>query len=124
MSDCVFCNMDSSRVIDSNERFYVIKDGYPVTDGHILVIPKRHVCSFFELDKHEQSLCLDLLKTHQRLMKEEDDSIMGFNIGVNVGEEAGQTVMHCHVHLIPRRKGDMDDPRGGVRGVIPDKQKY
>jgi len=116
--------MESSRIIDSNERFYVIKDGYPVTDGHILVIPKRHVSSFFELDKHEQSLCLDLLKTHQRLMKEEDKLISGFNIGVNIGEDAGQTVMHCHVHLIPRRKGDTNDPSGGVRGVIPSKQKY
>ena len=92
--------------------------------GDSLFIPKRHVQSFFDLEKNEKEAIFELLELERETLMEKDNLITGFNIGINDGSDAGQTVMHCHVHLIPRRKGDMDDPRGGVRGVIPEKQSY
>jgi diadenosine tetraphosphate (Ap4A) HIT family hydrolase len=102
----------------------VMEDKYPVTEGHSLIIPKRHVESVGELTQPEfkrLSLMISMTKSHLRTR---DDSIKGFNIGINEGVVAGQTIPHLHIHVIPRREGDMDDPTGGVRGVIPDKQKY
>ena len=125
--ECPFCsildNDVNNRVIAQNDLAFVIRDGYPVSEGHTLIIPKRHAGSFFEITNEERVALLSLLDSaKKKLDKEfEPDS---YNIGINDGEEAGQTVPHLHIHLIPRHKGDMDDPKGGVRGVIPEKQKY
>ena len=124
MKDCIFCNMESSRKIDENDLFYVIKDGFPVTDLHTLIIPNRHIETYFELTEAEVLSLNTMINKHKQLIEQEDSSVTGFNIGMNCGEDAGQTVFHCHVHLIPRRKGDMEEPKGGVRGVIPDKRTY
>ena len=124
MKDCIFCNLEPSRIEDRNEFFVAIKDLYPVTEGHTLIIPNRHVESFFELTRDEEIAMLDMLSSQRQELSELDTSITGFNVGINDGEDAGQTIMHCHIHLIPRRKGDMESPRGGVRGVIPSKQSY
>jgi ATP adenylyltransferase len=124
MEDCIFCNLEPSRIEDRNEFFVAIKDLYPVTEGHTLIIPSRHVSSFFELPREEELAMLDMLSAQKKHLSQLDKTITGFNVGINDGEDAGQTVMHCHIHLIPRRKGDMESPRGGVRGVIPEKQSY
>ena len=124
MKDCIFCNLEPSRIEDRNEFFVAIKDLYPVTEGHTLIIPSRHVESFFELTRDEEIAMLDMLSSQKEKLSQLDKSITGFNVGINDGEDAGQTIMHCHIHLIPRRKGDMESPRGGVRGVIPGKQSY
>tara|TARA_Y100000589_G_C27023557_1_gene575929 strand:- start:495 stop:869 length:375 start_codon:yes stop_codon:yes gene_type:complete len=124
MNDCVFCNLDESRIEIENDLALSFKDLYPVTNGHTLVIPKRKVQSFFDLTEEETAAMFELLHLQKEDLKNKDSSITGFNIGINDGEDAGQTIMHCHIHLIPRRSGDMEDPRGGVRGVIPEKQSY
>ena len=124
MNDCVFCNLDESRIEIENDLALSFKDLYPVTNGHTLVIPKRKVQSFFDLTEEETAAMFELLHLQKEDLKNKDYSITGFNIGINDGEDAGQTIMHCHIHLIPRRSGDMEDPRGGVRGVIPEKQSY
>ena len=107
-----------------NELAVAVEDLYPVTPTHMLIIPRRHVSDYFELHQPERNAIEQLLHDARGHLATRDKSISGFNIGVNVGEVAGQTVGHAHVHLIPRREGDMDDPRGGVRGVIPARQKY
>ena len=124
MNDCVFCNLDESRIEIENDLALSFKDLYPVTNGHTLVIPKRKVQSFFDLTEEETAAMFELLYLQKEDLKNKASSITGFNIGFNAGEDAGQTIMHCHIHLIPRRSGDMEDPRGGVRGVIPEKQSY
>ena len=124
MKECIFCNLDESRVEIENNLALSFKDLYPVTKGHSLVIPKRHAQSFFDLEKDEKKAILELLELQKEKLTSQDKLITGFNIGINDGIDSGQTVMHCHVHLIPRRKGDMTDPRGGVRGVIPGMQSY
>jgi len=124
MPSCLFCNISSDRIIEESNLFVVIRDIFPVTALHTLIIPKRHVESYFELTPHEQHEMLSLLRNHKGRISEEDVSVSGFNIGINIGEDAGQTIFHCHIHLIPRRKGDTENPRGGVRGVIKDKQQY
>jgi diadenosine tetraphosphate (Ap4A) HIT family hydrolase len=101
-----------------------LADGFPVTEGHMLVVPRRHVADYFDLTERERMDAGELLWLLRSRACKMDKRITGFNVGVNVGASAGQTVMHCHIHLIPRRDGDMDDPRGGVRGVIPARQKY
>ena len=121
---CIFCEMPSERVIAENELAYAILDAFPVTKGHTLIIPKRHVSDFFSLYQPERNAMQRLLEEQRQNILNADSTVTGFNIGNNVGEDAGQTVMHCHTHLIPRRKGDVEEPRGGVRGVIADKQKY
>jgi diadenosine tetraphosphate (Ap4A) HIT family hydrolase len=123
-NDCPFCHPEPKRLLAENELTYVFKDGFPVTEGHVLIIPKRHVANYFELGQAEINACTALLNEQQVVAKQNDDSIEGFNIGVNVGETAGQTVMHCHIHLIPRRQGDVEDPIGGVRNTIPGKGNY
>ncbi len=124
MLDCVFCSIPKDRVIFETNFFFVIEDKFPVSNLHCLIISKRHVSSYFDLTNEEKLELIEateLAKTH---VDATDPKINGYNIGINVGEEAGQTVMHFHQHLIPRRKDDMDNPAGGVRGVIPIKQKY
>ena len=123
--DCIFCNKINCKVISSTKNFFIIRDtAYPVTKHHTLIITNRHVADFFELTKEEMSELDEILKNQKKELKDLDNEISGFNVGVNIGKDAGQSIMHCHLHLIPRRKGDVEDPRGGVRGVIPDKQKY
>ena len=122
---CIFCEIATNdRVIDQTDHSFVIRDAFPVTEGHTLIIPKRHVADYFNLNPNETSDIQDLLQKHKALIEGNDASVDGFNIGINVGATAGQTVFHVHVHLIPRRIGDVDNPKGGVRGVIPAKQKY
>ena len=121
---CLFCTIDPARIIDENELAYVIEDGFPVTVGHRLVIPKRHAADYFHLVQPELNAINQLLTKHKALIEQEDSTVSGFNIGMNCGEDAGQTVFHCHIHLIPRRKGDVDEPRGGVRHLIPGKGSY
>ncbi len=123
MNSCPFCNLDKSRVVLDNEQAIAILDGYPVTPGHCLIVPKRHVASFFEATGEEKMAMLDLLaEMHQLLLKERNPE--GVNIGINDGAAAGQTVMHLHIHLIPRYVGDTADPRGGVRWIMPEKAPY
>jgi ATP adenylyltransferase len=121
---CLFCESDKLKIVESNESAFSIRDNYPVTPLHTLIIPFRHVESYFELTKDELDSCNDLLASQKQYLDQSDSEITGYNIGMNIGSDAGQTIDHCHIHLIPRRSGDMNDPRGGVRGVIPDKQKY
>lgn len=124
LKDCIFCNLDNSRIEKENSFALSFKDLYPVTSGHTLVIPKRHTQSFFDLTGEEKKAMLELLESQRSDLMKSDKSITGFNIGVNDGTDSGQTIMHCHIHLIPRRSGDTKEPRGGVRGVIPEKQSY
>ena len=123
--DCIFCNKTNCKVISSTKHFFIIRDtAYPVTKHHTLIITNRHVDDYFDLNKEEINDLDKILKNQKRELKQLDKDISAFNIGVNIGRDAGQSIMHCHIHLIPRRKGDVKDPRGGVRGVIPEKQKY
>ena len=127
IDNCLFCNIpnvDKKRIIDENSLAYVIRDGFPVTDGHTLFIPKRHTLDYFGLTEAEVLAINNLIKSHRVLLLERDPSIAGFNIGMNCGKVAGQSVWHCHVHLIPRRQGDAPYPKGGVRHVIPYKGNY
>ena len=125
-TSCLFCNLKQHgiEVIAENELAIAFYDSYAVTKYHTLVIPKRHISDYFELHTPEVNAINQLVKEQKRLLEQKDKTITGFNIGVNVGEDAGQSIFHVHIHLIPRRAGDMDEPKGGVRGVIPDKQKY
>ena len=123
--ECIFCNKSNCKIILSTNYFFVIRDTvYPVTKNHTLIITNRHVSDYFDLKDEELSELNIILKNQKKELENLDNKITGFNVGVNIGKDAGQSIMHCHVHLIPRRKGDVDDPRGGVRGVIPSKQKY
>lgn len=121
--NCPFCHQEELGIIMENELAFAIYDKYPVNEGHILIITKRHVADYFDTTHEEKLAILELIEKSKTVLAEEY-SPNGYNIGINCGEVAGQTVMHLHVHLIPRYKGDMDDPRGGVRGVIPDKRVY
>ena len=124
MSNCIFCNLPTERIIDEYKHFYVIRDAYPVTPLHSLVITKRHVVSYFQCSKEEHDEIPMILDTQKTELKILDDTITGFNIGMNIGEDAGQTIFHCHIHIIPRRHTDTLNPRGGIRGVIPKMQNY
>ena len=124
MKDCVFCNIEDSSKIYEDEFFFIIRDGFPVTNLHTLFITQRCMDSYFDLTDDELNRLQKLIKEQKDLILKGDSNVTGFNIGINVGIDAGQTVMHTHIHLIPRRKGDMENPRGGVRGVIPEKQSY
>lgn len=121
---CIFCELASDRFIDETELTLVLRDAFPVTDLHTLIIPKRHVSDYFNLTIDERDDIQNLLLKHKDLIENEDSSVSGFNVGNNIGLSAGQTVFHVHTHLIPRRDGDVESPRGGVRGVIPGKQAY
>jgi diadenosine tetraphosphate (Ap4A) HIT family hydrolase len=123
MKACVFCEIIKENYVLENDFFYAIFDKYPVTEGHLLVIPKRHVETLFELNESERAELLAFVEQGKKKL-DQQFSPVGFNFGVNQGESAGQTIPHLHLHIIPRYKGDMEDPEGGVRGVIPEKQKY
>jgi diadenosine tetraphosphate (Ap4A) HIT family hydrolase len=120
---CPFCTLESTRIIISNDHAVTIRDGFPVSEGHTLIIPIRHIASLFEATVEEQAALLELL-AQARQQLQDDLKPDGFNIGINDGSAAGQTVMHLHIHLIPRYAGDRPDPRGGVRWIFPDKAAY
>src|SRR5207302_7277355 len=120
---CPFCRLEANRIRLESEFAVAFLDGFPVTQGHTLVIPKRHVASLFELPAEEQAAVWALVAQVRALLLAELQPD-GFNVGLNDGKVAGQTVMHAHVHVIPRRDGDVADPRGGVRWVVPDKAAY
>ena len=123
--DCIFCDKTNCNIISSTKHFFIIRDtAYPVTKHHTLIITNRHVDDFFDLTKDEMSDLDKILKKQKNELEKLDKDISAFNVGVNIGKDAGQSIMHCHIHLIPRRNGDVEDPKGGVRGVIPEKQKY
>jgi ATP adenylyltransferase len=123
-SDCPFCAIGRSAVIADNELAFAIRDLNPVTPFHSLVLPRRHVPAYFDLNREEMMAVEDLLDQLHDDILVEDPTVEGFNIGVNIGAVAGQTVFHCHVHLIPRRRGDVEDPWGGVRAIIPGQARY
>tara|TARA_B100001769_G_C22068047_1_gene574726 strand:- start:84 stop:464 length:381 start_codon:yes stop_codon:yes gene_type:complete len=123
-NNCIFCNKSKLNIIFEDETFYVIRDAYPVTKDHTLIILNEHDKTYFDLEDKDIVQLNNIIKSQKKSLMDEDNSITGFNIGINQGESAGQTVMHLHIHLIPRRNGDVTDPRGGVRGVISSKQKY
>ena len=120
---CPFCALPENRIITSADHWLVVRDGYPISPGHTLLVPKRHVKSLCDLSSEEQSDFFPLLNQTRDTIQAEFQPD-AFNIGVNDGVMAGQTVSHLHIHLIPRYKGDTDDPRGGIRWIIPDKAKY
>ena len=121
---CLFCNIKESGLADENALAYASYDTYPVSDLHCLIIPKRHVKDYFELSNDEVIACNELIKKIKEEILLKDPLVKGFNIGTNVGKVSGQSVLHCHIHLIPRREGDVENPQGGVRSVIPEKQHY
>ena len=122
--ECPFCHLPNDRILFENNLAIAFRDGFPVTEGHLLVIPKRHIESWFELKYDERESCHELILNGKKAIKNDDSSVSGFNLGVNDGLSAGQTIFHAHLHLIPRRYGDVENPRGGVRHVIPGKGYY
>ena len=125
VDNCIFCRHNlKGKIVDENESMLVINDAFPASPGHALIIPKRHVADYFQLSQKElRDANLLLAKTRERILQF-DPLVEGFNVGVNCGAVAGQTVFHVHIHLIPRREGDTPNPRGGVRGVIPAQMSY
>lgn len=121
--NCIFCNPDEEDIVLKNVHGYARYDGFPVSPGHLLVIPYRHVSNLFELTDEEIGGLWSLVKEGREFLDEKYHPD-GFNVGVNVGETAGQSIFHVHIHLIPRYLGDVEDPKGGVRGVIPGKMRY
>ena len=122
--DCIFCKEPIRTVIAENALAYAIHDGFPVTPLHTLIIPKRHVKDYFGLTQAEINAITKLMDQLRDLIIKQDPNVEGFNIGMNCGEVAGQTIFHCHIHLMPRRSGDTESPRGGVRHTIPGKGNY
>ena len=121
---CIFCKIRKGELQFENKLAYSSIDSYPVSEFHSLIVPKRHVQTYFELTNEEIQACNELImETKEKILKQ-DSSVKGFNIGTNAGKVAGQSIMHCHIHLIPRREGDVENPQGGVRSVIPKKQHY
>ena len=123
-SECLFCNIPQERIVLENDLAYAVRDGFPVTEMHSIIIPKRHIPDYFDLTTDELFACDQLIHSLKEGINNLDSSVNGFNIGMNAGESAGQTIFHCHIHLIPRRTGDVDNPRGGVRHTIPGKGDY
>ena len=121
---CLFCNSKESGIAHQNELAYASYDSYPVSDLHCLIIPKRHIKDYFELNNEELVACYELIKIIKDEIYAKDKSVKAFNIGSNIGKISGQSIMHCHIHLIPRREGDVENPQGGVRSVIPKNQHY
>ena len=121
---CIFCNIKKKKIIFNNELAVSSFDSYPVSKHHALIFPKRHMKDYFDLNDEEVFACNQLIKLLKNFILKLDPTVKGFNIGSNAGKISGQSVMHCHIHLIPRRKGDVKNPQGGVRGVIPSKQHY
>ncbi|MBO5829040.1 MAG: HIT domain-containing protein [Paludibacteraceae bacterium] len=124
VKECPFCNLNSKvEIMSESATAIAFLDGYPVSKGHTLIIPKRHVADYFDLTMHEQRALWLLVNRCKKILTEKFNPD-GFNVGININEAAGQSIFHVHIHLIPRYKGDVKEPKGGVRGVIPNKQKY
>ena len=121
---CPFCVMPTNRVTHQNDLAYAVQDGFPVTPFHSLVISMRHLPDYFSLTPDELIACNTLIHRIRDEICAKDKTVLGFNIGANCGATAGQTIFHCHIHLIPRRQGDVEEPRGGTRHVIPGKGSY
>ena len=121
---CLFCNIKESGVAHENDLAFVSYDSYPVSKDHCLIIPKRHIKDYFDLSQKELIACDELIKIVKNEITTKDNLVIGFNIGTNIGKASGQSIFHCHIHLIPRREGDVENPQGGVRSVIPNKQHY
>ena len=121
---CLFCKVKESGCAHENELAYASYDSHPVSEHHCLIIPKRHIKDYFELSNEELVACNDLIKIVKKEIINKDSLVKGFNLGTNIGIVSGQSILHCHFHLIPRREGDVDNPQGGVRSVIPNKQHY
>ena len=121
---CLFCNSKISGIAHENELAYASYDTYPVSQHHCLIITKRHVVDYFELSDEELIACNNLIKIIKEDVLSKDNTVKAFNIGTNAGEIACQSIMHCHIHVIPRREIDVDNPQGGVRSVIPKNQHY
>jgi len=121
---CLFCNAKESGIAAENEFAYASYDSYPVSDFHCLIIPKRHVKDYFEMSDEELLACNDLIIKIKNEILAKDKTVKAFNIGTNAGKISGQSIMHCHIHLIPRREGAVENPQGGVRSVITKKQHY
>ncbi len=121
--DCSFCNTPESKYLIRNELCYALLDQDPVSEGHVLIIPFRHFSNYFDVTEEEKNAIWSLVDDVKHVIRQEN-SPDGYNVGINIGRAAGQTIPHLHVHVIPRYEGDMADPRGGIRGVIPEKQKY
>ncbi len=121
---CLFCDIKKSGCAHENKLAYASYDSYPVSEYHCLIIPKRHIKNFFDLTNDELLACNDLIKIIKDEITNKDQTVKGFNLGTNIGKVSGQSIFHCHLHLIPRREKDVDNPQGGVRSVIPKKQHY
>ena len=121
---CLFCDSKKSGIAHENDLAYASYDSFPVSEFHCLIIPKRHIKDYFEMTNNELIACNDLIQKVKNEILDKDNTVKGFNIGTNAGKFAGQSIMHCNIHLIPRRKGDVYNPQGGVRSVIPNKQHY
>ena len=121
---CLFCEIKKNDVAYENDLAYASYDTYPVSRFHCLIIPKRHIKDYFDLTNDELIACNDLIKIIKKEILDQDQSVKGFNLGTNIGKVSGQSILHCHLHLIPRRTDDVKNPQGGVRSVIPNKQHY
>ena len=121
---CLFCDVKKSAIAYENDLAYASYDTYPVSKYHCLIIPKRHIIDYFDLNNEELIACNNLIKTLKKEIIEKDQSVKGFNLGTNIGKISGQSIFHCHIHLIPRRENDVENPQGGVRSVLPNKQHY
>ncbi len=122
-STCPFCTPDPTRIVARDQLTVVLRDAYPVTEGHSLVVPARHLASLFDLSPAEFHAVWQAVAMTRRALSD-DPTVAGVNIGLNDGVAAGQTVPHAHVHVIPRRTGDVADPRGGVRWVVPERAAW
>ena len=124
MNECIFCQKINNNEYESANELAIARfDNFPVNKGHMLIIPKRHIKDWWEATKEEKNAIFELIDESKKII-DQKYTPDGYNIGMNLGEKAGQSIMHLHVHLIPRYNGDVKNPRGGVRGVIPEKQNY
>ena len=121
---CLFCNSEVSGCAHENDLAYASYDSYPVSEYHCLIIPKRHIKDYFDLSNEELIACNKLIKIVKKEITNKASSVKGINLGTNIGKVSGQSILHCHFHLIPRREGDVENPQGVVRSVIPKKQHY
>ena len=126
VSGCLFCELPADKfvIVDENERCLALTDNYPVTEGHCLIIPRRHAATYFDMNNAEVEAATQLLHRSRERIQQQDAKVSGFNIGMNSGKSAGQSVFHAHIHLIPRRDGDQENPQGGVRKIFPEKAHY
>ena len=126
VAGCLFCELpeDKFEVIDENELCLTLHDSYPVTEGHCLIVPRRHAATYFDMNAEEVAAATRLLQRSRQRLQDKGSDVSGFNIGMNSGRSAGQSVFHAHIHLIPRRDGDQENPRGGVRKIFPEKARY